>query len=100
MKKLPTDSKASLRDRHNESLIRRMRDGEQLTSFDSQSSWFPPRQVLEKDSKEIARLYGTTGKKIDRRRSPRMGDATHQSIAKNTSDQVIAIDFGSSSKDS
>jgi hypothetical protein len=44
-------------DRNNE-LIHRMRAGEVLTSFDSKSSWYPPRPIIEKDVHEIARLYG------------------------------------------
>ena len=43
---------------HNRDLIRRMRNGEPLTSFDSQSSWFPPRPTIEKDNDAIAKLYG------------------------------------------
>ncbi len=47
----------SIRQEHNRDLIRRMRNGEPLTSFDSQSSWFPPRPIIEKNQKEISRLY-------------------------------------------
>lgn len=50
------DSK--LRDERNAELLRRMRNGESMTSFSSASSWFPPRPVIEKDAKEVARLYG------------------------------------------
>jgi len=51
------------RQNHNEDLIRRMRDGEPLTSFDSTSSWYPPRPIIKKDPKALQALYG----KKDRR---------------------------------
>lgn len=46
-----------LRKRRNLELIRRMRDGDPLRSYDSQSSWFPPRPIIEKDRKALAKLY-------------------------------------------
>lgn len=49
---------ARLRREHNQDLIRRMRNGESLTSFDSQASWYPPRPTITKDPKAIAKLYG------------------------------------------
>jgi hypothetical protein len=54
-----TRDSSNLRKAHNAELIRRMMKGESLTSFDSQSSWYPPRPVIEKDPSEIARLYET-----------------------------------------
>ncbi len=42
---------------HNEELIRRMKSGEALWSYDSQASWFPPRPTIEKDPEAIKRLY-------------------------------------------
>jgi hypothetical protein len=42
---------------HNEQLIRRMKSGEPLWSYDSQASWFPPRPTIEKDPEAIKRLY-------------------------------------------
>ena len=47
----------NLRKAHNAELIRRMMKGETLTSFDSQSSWYPPRPIIKKDLSEISRLY-------------------------------------------
>jgi hypothetical protein len=52
-----------LRNQHNQDLIRRMRSGEPLTSFDSKSSWYPPRPTIEKDPKAIEKLYSGKEKK-------------------------------------
>ena len=41
----------------NEQLIRRMKSGEPLWSYDSKASWFPPRPMIEKDPEAIKRLY-------------------------------------------
>ena len=48
---------SELRRQHNYDLIRKMRAGDSLTSFDSRASWFPPRPVIEKDVREMARVY-------------------------------------------
>jgi hypothetical protein len=45
------------RKQHNEQLIRRMKSGEQLWSYDSKASWFPPRPMIEKDPEAIKKLY-------------------------------------------
>ena len=50
-------STKDLRRQHNSDLIRRMRNGESLTSFDSKASWYPPRPIIQKDKAEMARLY-------------------------------------------
>lgn len=42
---------------HNDQLIDRMRRGDSLWAFDSQSSWFPPRPIIKKDEKSIKTLY-------------------------------------------
>jgi hypothetical protein len=55
-KKTRRDAK-NLRSAHNSDLVRRMRNGENLTSFDSHSSWFPPRPVIEKDKSDLVRLF-------------------------------------------
>jgi hypothetical protein len=49
------------RKRHNEQLIRRMKSGEALWSYDSKASWFPPRPMIEKDPEAIKRLYSGSG---------------------------------------
>jgi hypothetical protein len=46
-----------IRKKHNEQLIRRMKSGEPLWSYDSKASWFPPRPIIEKDPEAIKRLY-------------------------------------------
>jgi hypothetical protein len=35
-----------------------MRAGENLASFNSQASWYPPRPNIEKDQQALERLYG------------------------------------------
>ena len=55
------DHPAVIRKRHNVELLRRMRSGEALWSFDSTASWFPPRPVIAKDPRAIFRLYGPQG---------------------------------------
>jgi len=49
---------SGLRRQHNQELIRKMRNGEPLTSFDSKASWFPPRPIIAKDPEALAQLYG------------------------------------------
>ena len=61
MSEKPKDHPAVIRRRHNVELLRRMRAGEALWSFDSTASWFPPRPVISKDPGAIARLYGARG---------------------------------------
>lgn len=58
-----TDFKSNpdLRKKHNEQLIRRMKAGEQLWSYDSKASWFPPRPIIEKDPEAIKKLYQSSG---------------------------------------
>lgn len=58
MKKITELRSRNLRQDRNSELVRRMRTGEQLSSFSSQSSWFPPRPMIEKDSDAIKKLYG------------------------------------------
>ena len=55
-------TKTELRTTHNRELIKRMQDGDSLSSFDSQSSWYPPRPILEKDKDAVSRLYGAGSK--------------------------------------
>ena len=50
----------SLRKSHNKDLIRRMENGEPLSAFNSQASWFPPRKIIEKDRAAVKQLYGET----------------------------------------
>jgi len=48
----------NLREERNSELLRRMENGEPLSSFNSFSSWYPPRPIIEKNSEAVARLYG------------------------------------------
>lgn len=57
MKSVDQKQIRKLRKRHNHDLIKRMREGDPLKGFDNQSSWFPPRPVIKKDEKAIAKLY-------------------------------------------
>ncbi len=50
------------RKKHNQELIRRMRNGDNLKSFDNYASWYPPRPVIKKDISAIAKLYKPTEK--------------------------------------
>lgn len=59
-------NKRDLRRQHNAELIRRMRNGESLTSFDSKASWYPPRPIIQKDKAEMARLYGSQGNSVQK----------------------------------
>lgn len=52
-RKMPTD----LRSQHNKDILRRMRGGEPLMSFDSRDSWYPPRPTIKKDAREVQRVY-------------------------------------------
>ena len=58
------------RKRHNEQLIRRMKSGEPLWSYDSKASWFPPRPMIEKDPEAIKRLYKDGGNEESQYKDP------------------------------
>lgn len=49
----------SLRKARNQEILRRLDNGESLSSFNSYASWFPPRPIMEKDTQAIQELYGT-----------------------------------------
>ncbi len=48
----------NLRKARNAEILRKLDNGESISSFNSQSSWFPPRPVIEKDPTAVKRLYG------------------------------------------
>jgi hypothetical protein len=52
-----------LRKERNQEILRKMRAGESLTSFDSQASWFPERPKIEKNLEAIQKLYGSSKEK-------------------------------------
>lgn len=58
MTKTSFSRERNLRKERNSDVIRRMRNGDQLSSFNSYSSWFPPRPVIEKDGDAVQKLYG------------------------------------------
>ena len=66
MKKPVSDKKKDTRRQHNTDLIRRMRNGESLYSFDSTSSWFPPRPIISKDKQAIKQLYGDKAEPVEK----------------------------------
>ena len=49
-----------LRKERNQEILRKMRAGESLSSFDSQASWFPERPKIEKNLEAIQKLYGSS----------------------------------------
>jgi len=59
MKPIIFNQVRNFRKERNTDLIRRMQSGEQLTSFNSYSSWYPPRPIIEKDKKAVLELYGS-----------------------------------------
>ena len=64
MKKVTELRSRNLRHDRNSELVRKMRNGDQLTSFNSQSSWYPPRPTIEKDEGAIRKLYGQAVKTL------------------------------------
>ena len=44
------------REQRNLDLVRRMRRGESLSSFDRSLSWFPPRPIIKKNQKDLSKL--------------------------------------------
>ena len=58
MKKVTEIKSRSLRKERNADLLRRMRNGDQLASFNSYASWFPPRPIIQKDIHALQELYG------------------------------------------
>lgn len=58
MKTISFQKSGLLRKERNLSLVKKMRNGESLNSFNSVDSWFPPRPIIEKDGEAIQRLYG------------------------------------------
>ena len=57
MKRFLAKSMEQIRKQLNMDLVRRMRNGESLTTYDSKASWYPPRPIIEKDQEAIERLY-------------------------------------------
>jgi hypothetical protein len=51
------------RQEKNKEIVDRMRAGESLATIDQKATWWPPRPIIKKDLKEIARLYGETNER-------------------------------------
>jgi len=47
------------RRKRNEEILEKFFKGESLAKVPPQATWFPPRPIIKKDHKEMARLYGT-----------------------------------------
>lgn len=58
MKKISMLQIHSLRKQRNSHIVERLRNGDSLSSFNSQASWFPPRPLVDKDRDALQRLYG------------------------------------------
>ena len=46
------------RRKRNEDLIRRVKNGEPTAMIDAAATWWPPRSKIEKDKKEVEKLFG------------------------------------------
>lgn len=64
MAKTSFGKQKNLRKERNSDVIRRMKNGDQLSSFNSYSSWFPPRPIIEKDPEAVKELYGKEPRQI------------------------------------
>ena len=51
------NEQALKRKQHNRKILKKMAKGESLSTFNSQSSWFPPRPIIKKDKTAIKKLY-------------------------------------------
>ena len=59
------------RKQHNRDLLHRFKTGDNLVAFDETMSFFPPRPLIKKDKKEMARLYNLDEDKKDQKPVPR-----------------------------
>lgn len=50
---------AYARMKRNDEILEKFFKGESLAKVPPQATWFPPRPIIKKDHKEMARLYGT-----------------------------------------
>lgn len=50
------------RKKHNYELMAKVRNGESATSYDQNQSWWPKRNLIEKSTKDIKKLYGKDAK--------------------------------------
>lgn len=73
---------SQLRRQHNADLIRRMRNGEPLNAVDSKASWFPPRPVIEKDPREMARLYNQPAPEAPKQEAARLTETGDKKVVR------------------
>ena len=57
MNVLDINEQALRRKMHNRKILKKMEKGESLSSYNPQSSWFPPRPIIKKDEKALSGLY-------------------------------------------
>ena len=48
----------NLRRERNAEVLRKLKNGDYLSSFNSYASWYPPRPIIEKSQEDINKLYG------------------------------------------
>ena len=58
MNKISHGKIRTLRRERNAEVLRRLKNGEVLSSFNSYASWYPPRPIIKKSQDDIAKLYG------------------------------------------
>lgn len=64
MRTMTNEKSRGLRRERNAELLRRMNTGESLSSFNSFSSWYPPRPIIEKNDEAIEKLYGNVARLV------------------------------------
>jgi hypothetical protein len=47
----------NLRSRHNDSVLAKLKKGENLSQHSSMSSWFPPRPIVKKNIGDLNKVY-------------------------------------------
>jgi hypothetical protein len=48
---------AERRKKRNDELLLRVKNGESTVLIDATATWWPPREIIKKDKKEMERLY-------------------------------------------
>ena len=65
----------NLRRERNAEVLRKLKNGDYLSSFNSYASWYPPRPIIEKSVEDINRLYGTDKKAVDEKVADHVEDS-------------------------
>ncbi len=50
-------SQKKLRSKHNSEILKKMQEGEDLTRYSTEASWFPVRPIIKKDGDAIRKLF-------------------------------------------